>query len=164
MGSGHALAVDATFSDISDETVLARYPGIRLDNVNKDYYRGLLWHQLVLGRCPDCGSWHTPLRPRCPRCWSESVQVVPASGAGSVYLLTRLHQGPPSADVDYATPWPLAAIELVEQPGLRVVATIVDCPPDRLRIGLPVALTWITRDGAPWPAFRPSGEATDVVA
>ena len=164
MGSSDALAVSVSFDHTSDETVLARYPGIRLDNVNKNYYRGLLSRLLMLGRCADCGSWHTPLRPRCPQCWSESVQLVPASGQGCVHLLTRLYQGPPSPDVDYAAPWPLAAIELVEQPGLRVVGTIVDCPTDGLRIGLPVSLTWITRDGAPWPAFRPSGEATDVRA
>jgi uncharacterized OB-fold protein len=164
MGIIDAIALDVSFEEISDETVLARYPGIRLDNVNKNYYRGLLSHRLMIGRCADCGSWHTPLRPRCPQCWSESVRTEPASGRGSVYLLTRLYQGPASPDVDYSTPWPLAAIELVEQPGLRVVSTIVECPPALLRIGLAVSLTWISRDGAPWPAFRPAAEDTDVVA
>jgi uncharacterized OB-fold protein len=149
--------------NIPDETVLARYPEIRLDHVNKEFYRGLLARQLLLGRCSDCGRWHTPLRPRCPECWSEAVQRVPAGGLGTVHLLTRLYQGPPSADVDYSTPWPLAAVELVEQPGLRVATTILDCPPDRLRIGLEVSLTWITRGGAPWPAFRPRHDV-DVVA
>ena len=60
--------------------------------------------------------------------------------------------------------WPLAAIELIEQAGLRFVATIVDCPPEQLRIGLPVELTWITRADAPWPAFRPTPEARNVIA
>ena len=32
----------------------------------------------------------------------------------------------------------------------------MDCPPERLRVGLPVELTWIERDGAPWYAFRPA--------
>jgi uncharacterized OB-fold protein len=149
--------------DITDETVLARYPQLRLDHVNKDFYRGLLSHQLLLGRCADCGRWHTPLRPRCPECWSVNVRREAVQGVGTVHLLTLLHQGPPSPDVDYSTPWPLAAVELVEQPGLRVPATIVDCPPDELRIGLEVSLTWITRDGAPWPAFRPR-KAADVSA
>jgi uncharacterized OB-fold protein len=141
---------------ITDEMVLAQYPTVRLDHLNKHFYRGLLNHELVAGQCSDCRRWHTPLRPRCPECWSESVEVKPVSGRGSVFLLTLLHQGPASPDVDYSTPWPLAAIELTEQPGLRVTATIVDCPPQRLRVGLPVELSWITRGGAPWPAFRPS--------
>jgi uncharacterized OB-fold protein len=62
--------------------------------------------------------------------------------------------------VNYAGGFPLAAIELAEQPGLRVEATVVDCPRDRLRVGLEVELTWIDRDGdpkTPWPAFRPAG-------
>ncbi len=155
---------------ISDATVLERYPNIRLDHVNKQLYKGYLEQRLVLGRCDDCGRWHTPLRPRCPSCWSASVAAAPVSGRGTVHLLTLLHQGPPV--VDYSRPWPLAAIELVEQPGLRFVGTLVDCPAPR--IGLPVELTWITRDDAPWPAFRPASqsaasgsaasEAADVVA
>jgi uncharacterized protein len=148
---------------ISDETVLERYPHIRLDHLNKQLYKGYLEHRLVAGRCGHCGQWHTPLRPRCPSCWSTSVAATPVSGRGTVYLLTLLHQGPPSPDVDYSTPWPLAAIELLEQPGLRVVGTLVDCAPEQLHIGLPVELTWIVRAGAPWPAFRPSSEKLNVV-
>jgi uncharacterized OB-fold protein len=158
------VVTENALASISDETVLARYPQIRLDHLNKHYYRGLLAHQLLAGRCADCSHWHTPLRPRCPNCWSQSVEPTPVSGRGTVYLLTRLYQGPPSADVDYSTPRPLVAVELTEQAGLRVATTIVDCPPDQLRIGLPVELSWISRDGAPWPAFRPIVQDTDVDA
>jgi uncharacterized OB-fold protein len=84
------------------------------------------------------------------------VSPVPVSGRGTVHLLTFLHQGPPVPGLDYAGGFPLAAIELAEQPGLRVEATVVDCPRDQLRVGLAVELTWIDRDGAPWPAFRPA--------
>jgi uncharacterized OB-fold protein len=154
-------AVDT--AEPSDEAVLSAFPRVRLDHVNKHFYRGLLQHRLLAGRCSDCGSWHTPLRPRCPTCWSRSVHYEPVSGHGSVYLITLLHQGPPSPGVEYS-PWPLAAIELAEQPGLRVVATIVDCLPADIRVGQPVELTWITRDDAPWPAFRPADRSADVSA
>ncbi len=135
-----------------DATVLARYPAIRLDHVNKELYRGYLRHELVAGRCADCGLWHTPLRPICPACWSERVAAAPVGGRGTVHTLTLLHQGPPV--VAYSPPWPLAAVELVEQPGLRVAATLVDTPFEQQRVGTVVELTWIERDGAPWPAFR----------
>ncbi|MDV7241857.1 MULTISPECIES: Zn-ribbon domain-containing OB-fold protein [Rhodococcus] len=134
------------------ETVFERFPRIRLDQINIEYYRGLLIHELRAGWCPQCGQWHTPLRPICPSCWSTEIMVRPVRGTGTVHLLTRLHQGPPV--VDYTTPWPLAAIELTEQPGLRIVAPLVDSPETLQRIGQPVELTWIERDGAPWPAFR----------
>ncbi len=152
-------------AQFSDETVLERFPAIRLDHLNKRYYQGLLRQELLAGRCRACGRWHTPLRPICPSCWSPAVNPAPVSGRGTVYLLTFLHQGPPVAGVDYADGFPLAAIELTEQAGLRVEATVVDCPRDRLRVGLEVELTWIERDGdpkTPWPAFRPAGTpATD---
>lgn len=150
---------DATSSDaiaagepVPDEEVFARYPSIRLDRVNIEYYRALLAHRLVMGRCGDCRSWHTPLRPQCPACWSRRVGPQEVVGRGTVHLLTLLHQGPPG--VDYSTPWPLAAVELAEQAGLRIAAPLVDTPRELQRIGQPVELVWSERDGAPWPAFR----------
>ena len=144
-----------------DEAVLERLPDVRLDHLNKRYYLGLLRRELLAGRCRACGTWHTPLRPICPSCWSAEVSSVPVSGRGTVYLLTILYQGPPAPGVDYSGGYPLAAIELAEQAGLRVEATVVDCPRDRLRVGLEVELTWIDRDRGgdqktPWPAFRPA--------
>jgi uncharacterized protein len=142
----------------SDAEVLERFPDVRLDHLNKQYYLGLLRRELLAG-CRACGRWHTPLRPICPSCWSAEVGPVPVSGRGTVHLLTFLHQGPPAPGVDYSGGFPLAAIELAEQAGLRVAATVVDCPRDRLRIGLEVELTWIGREGdpkTPWPAFRPA--------
>ena len=143
--------------DSSDAEVLERFPDVRLDHLNKQYYLGLLRHELLAGHCLVCGTWHTPLRPICPSCWSAQVSPAQVSGCGTVHLLTFLHQGPAAPGVDYTGGFPLAAIELAEQPGLRVEATVVDCPRDRLRIGLAVELTWIDRGGAPWPAFRPAG-------
>lgn len=135
-----------------DAAVLARYPAIRIDHVNKELYRGYLGRELVAGHCADCGRWHTPLRPMCPSCWSARVGPRAVAGDGVVHTLTLLHQGPPV--VEYRPPWPLAAVELAEQAGLRVAATLVDTPADQLRVGQRVMLTWIERDGAPWPAFR----------
>ena len=99
----------------SDERVLERFPDVRLDHLNKQYYEGLLRHELLAGRCRACGRWHTPLRPICPSCWSAGVSPVPVSGRGTVHLLTFLHQGPSAPGVDYSGGFPLAAIELAEQ-------------------------------------------------
>jgi uncharacterized OB-fold protein len=135
-----------------DDEVLARYPVVRIDGVNRELYRGYLRHELVAGHCADCEHWHTPLRPICPSCWSPRVAPRPVEGSGSIYAITLLHQGPPG--VSYSPPWPLAAIELTEQAGLRIAATLVDTPSERQRVGVPVELVWIERDAAPWPAFR----------
>src|ERR1700730_7804860 len=78
----------------SDETLLERFPDVRLDHLNKQYYAGLLRHELLAGRCRACGRWHAPLRPICPSCWSAEVGPAPVSGRGTVHLLTFLHHGP----------------------------------------------------------------------
>lgn len=138
------------------DTVFEAYPGIRLDQVNVPYYAALLERRLVAGHCGECGVWHTPLRSRCPSCWAPAGAPREVSGRGHVHVLTLLHQGPPG--VPYSPPWPLAAVELAEQPGLRIAATLVETSPQQQRVGQPVELTWIERDGAPWPAFRAVAE------
>jgi uncharacterized OB-fold protein len=149
MATGKA---DRDAAPAADAEVMRRYPNARIDQVNVEFYRALLGHRLVVGRCGGCGAWHAPLGTLCPACWSTDVAPTPVSGRGTIHLLTLLHQGPPV--VEYSPPWPLAAVELVEQPGLRVVGTLADTPPALQRIGQPVELVWIERDGAPWPAFR----------
>jgi uncharacterized OB-fold protein len=69
--------------------------------------------------------------------------------------MTVLHVGTPTSGVDYGAGYPVVAVELVEQTGLRYVAPIVDCAKEDLYIGMGVELTWMDRAGEPTPAFRP---------
>jgi hypothetical protein len=79
------------------------------------------------------------------------------SGRGTVHLFIALRQGPPADGVDYAkAPHPVITVELEEQRGLRFTGTITGCALDDIRIGMPVELTWIERNGSPYPAFRPA--------
>jgi uncharacterized OB-fold protein len=134
---------------ISDREVFERLPGRRIDHDTVDFFRGWLQRRLVLSRCGACGRWRRPPAPVCPSCWSDDMRPAEACGDGVIHSLTLLRH----ADGE---PRPLAVIELAEQPGLRVTATIVGCPPSGLRIGLPVRLTWIERGGEPSPAFTPA--------
>jgi uncharacterized OB-fold protein len=138
---------------VDGEEVLARFPRVRLDADNVAHYRGLLEHRLLLNRCADCRTWHHPPRPVCPRCWSREVVAEAVSGRGEIAFVTFLHQGPRAPGVDYEGGWPVAAVELVEQEGLRYAASIVDSPRDRIGVGAPVELVWLERDGEPVAAF-----------
>jgi uncharacterized OB-fold protein len=143
---------------VSDAELVERLPRQRIDHDNKEYYRGWLQRRLLLNRCGKCGKWHHPPKPVCPHCWSSDLRPTAVSGNGTVHLLMLLHQGPPAPGVDYSKgPHPVATVELDEQPGLRLTSTIVGCPVDDLSIGMRVALTWLERDGAPFPAFTPAG-------
>ena len=147
--------------EVSDAEVLARYPTTTIDQDNKEFYKGWLRRRLLFNRCAACGHWHHPPAPLCPQCWSTDVVPTEVSGRGTVHLLIRLYQGPPAPGVDYTKgPYPVVAVELAEQTGLRFTSTVVDCPPEELRIGLPVALAWIDRAGAPFPVFEPATDKT----
>ena len=66
-----------------------------------------------------------------------------------------LRQGPAAPDVDYSiSPHPVTTIELEEQQGLRFTSTVINCPLEDIKIGIPVELTWIERFGAPFPVFK----------
>lgn len=142
-------------TDVSDEELLAQLPGVYIDHDNKDHWKGMLRRRLMINRCQDCGYWIYPPRPLCPECWSERIEAEEVSGRGSIYLLILYHQGREIPGVDYATPYPVAAVELEEREGLRYLAPIVDAPKERIQIGAPVELVWIERSGTPAPAFRP---------
>lgn len=139
----------------TDEQVLDAFPSAPIDHDNKEHYRGRLQHRLLINKCTDCGTWSQPPRGICPACLSDRVQATAVSGRGIVYLTVFLHQGPPAPGVDYSSPHPVVAVELEEQDGLRFTAALVDAPLSDIRIGMPVELTWIDREGEPTPAFRP---------
>ena len=141
--------------EISDEEVLARLPGIRIDHDNKAYYRGLLQRRLMLNRCQRCQAWHHPPKASCPTCWSWEVSPTEVAGKGQVYLFSFLN-GLPAQD-NPAEPFPVVAVELAE--GVRFTSTLVNCPKAEIEIGMPVELTWIERNGAPFPAFQPARNA-----
>jgi uncharacterized OB-fold protein len=151
----------AESSTVTDAELVERLPRVRIDHDNRQYYRGWLERRLLVNRCAACQRWHHPPKPVCPHCWSGDLQATEVSGRGTVHLLMLLHQGPPAPGVDYsAGPHPVATVELVEQPALRLTSTIVDCAIGDIEIGMPVELTWIERDGVPFPAFRPASATT----
>ena len=60
------------------------------------------------------------------------------SGRGTVYSYTVTHQDVPG----YTAPFAVVIVELEEQAGLRMVSNVVDVPPEDVRIGMPVEVTF----------------------
>jgi uncharacterized OB-fold protein len=137
-----------------DEALVARFKGVALTRDSKPHFQGRLERRLLINRCQDCGAWRHPPAPICSTCWSDRVEPTEVSGRGVIHLLIFLHQGPAAEGVDYATPYPVATVELDEQPGLRFTSTVVGSPNEAIAIGRRVKLDWIDRDGAPLPVFR----------
>jgi uncharacterized OB-fold protein len=146
-------------TEVTDEELLRRFPGQRIDHDNREMFRARLDHRLLINRCDDCGLWRHPPRPICPSCWSTRVAPTEVSGTGTIYMAIFLHQGPPAEGVDYHTPYPVVTVELDEQAGLRFTSTVVGSTNEDIRIGRRVELDWIDRAGSPLPVFRVTEDA-----
>jgi uncharacterized OB-fold protein len=139
-----------------DEDVFANFHDVHIDRDNIEHYCGLMQRRLLINQCGDCGHWIYPHRPMCPACLSWNVTPTEVSGRGKLYMYTLLQQSrDPDAPLD--APLQIAAIELVEQAGLRYLSQVVDCPLEALQHDMPVELTWLEHGGRHWPAFRPVG-------
>lgn len=143
-----------TTTAISDDELVQRFPGEPITLDNAAHYRGRLRRELLINRCADCSRWHAPPKPVCPDCWSSRVSAEPVSGDGEIFMAIFLHRGPAAPGVDYRVPYPVVTVELGEQEGLRFTSTVVGAANDDIRIGAPVRLAWIERNGSPLPVFE----------
>ncbi len=111
-------------------------------------------HRLVHQRCQGCGEAVFYLRTVCPFCSCEDLDVVAAEGRGEVYSFTTQHRaGHPSFAAD--VPYTIVLVDLPE--GVRVLADLVDCPPEEVRVGMQVEVLF--DDVTPeltLPRFRPA--------
>lgn len=140
---------------LTDREVFDRFAQVMINRDNIEHYRALADGRLLINRCQDCGYWVYPHRPLCPECFSWDVAPTQVSGKGRVFTFTLLQQlRDPNSFL--AGPVPAAAVELVEQPGLRYLARIVNCPSDQIALDMPVSLTWLDEDGRLTPAFEPA--------
>jgi uncharacterized OB-fold protein len=135
----------------------ALYPPLPApDDLTRFFWDGLKQHRLLILRCQECGNYiHYP-RPICNKCLSMNLAPDQVSGRGTLYSYTVTMQAfhPYFAD---KVPYVLAVVELVEQEGLKITTNIIDCPENRLHIGMPVEVVF--REVAPGftlPLFRPA--------
>ncbi|TAK99497.1 MAG: hypothetical protein EPO08_16230 [Rhodospirillaceae bacterium] len=140
---------------LSDHDVFALFPNVMIDRDNIAHYRALAAGHLAINRCGDCGYWVYPHRPMCPECLSWNVTPTEVSGQGRVFMFTLIHQlRDPHSNI--MEPVVVAAIELVEQAGLRYLSRIVNCPLEEITLDMPVSLTWIPEGAPRSPAFEPA--------
>ena len=140
---------------LSDQEVFTLFPNVMINHDNIAHYRALATGHLLINRCDDCGYWIYPHRPLCPKCLSWNVTPTEVSGQGRIFMFTLIHQlrDPDSIIME---PVAAAAIELIEQAGLRYLSRIVNCPLDEITLDMPVALTWIHDGVRLLPAFEPT--------
>ena len=128
------------------------------DDVTAFYWRGAAEGTLLVLRCEACGYLSHPPDVACARCGAAALDPAPMSGFGTVYSFTIVRQAFDPAFLP-EIPYVVALVELDEQPGLLLLANIVDTDIDAVDIGLRVEVTFEERDGYAVPQFRPSDHA-----
>ena len=98
----------------------------------RPYWDYLKAHRMHVQRCASCERFYFPPSDYCPRCLSTDVAWTPVSGRGTVYTFTIVAKPTQPFFVDRA-PYVYALVEL--DTGVRLPTAIVDCDPERLRIG-----------------------------
>ena len=104
-------------------------------------------------RCQRCGYYIHPPAPICPVDLSKDLAPEPVSGRGTVHTFTLNHQ---PWIPGYDPPYAVAIVELEEQEGLRLMTNVVGCPPEDVRVGMPVRVTFEHHDDVWLPLFTPA--------
>lgn len=123
----------------------------KTDDASRAYWTGGADGQLRIAWCEQCRRFVHPPKPTCRDC-DAVLSFAPVSGAGVVFTYTVSHQ---QFHHDVPTPFVIALVELVEQPGLRLVANIVDCDPEFVHSGMPVHVRFERHEDAFVPVFGP---------
>jgi uncharacterized OB-fold protein len=115
------------------------------------YWEGTARGELLLQRCRSCGTTYFPPQPSCPACSADDVEIVRASGRGSLYgyVITQL------AAPGFEAPYVIAVVELDEGPRLLTNLVDVEPDPDRLVLDTPVEVVFEPVGDVALPMFRP---------
>lgn len=131
----------------------------RLDDRNREFWTGGAQGELRFWRCQDCKHYVHPPQPLCPQCLSKNLAVEAVSGRATLASYTVNHQPwMPGPELPYV----VGIVEIVEQPSVRLMTNIVNCPHDALAVGMPVRVVFEHHpdpDGDVYiPLFEPDGE------
>ncbi len=125
------------------------------DEISAPFFDGAREGKLMLQHCTNCGQWSFPVRERCPHCFAASLEWKPASGKGTLYTYTIMHQvmNPGFAS---SVPYNVSQVDLAE--GVRMIANVVGIANTDLKPGMALEVVFEdVGEGVSLPKFRPAG-------
>ena len=125
----------------------------RVNDENRFFWTSGEDGQLRFLRCDECGFLVHPPSPICPECLCKQLTPTAVSGRATVATFTVNHQ---PWIPGYDPPYVIALIEIDEQPSVRLMTNVVGCPPDDVRIGMRVQVTFEHHDDVWLPLFEPA--------
>lgn len=114
------------------------------------YRENLAAGKFAIQRCAACGNRAVfPPRAICPHCGGTALCWQDASGIGTVYSTTVVHDRPEKGGDRN-----IALIDLAE--GARLMSRVEGVPPGEVTIGMKVRARIATGDGLPLLVFDPA--------
>jgi uncharacterized OB-fold protein len=114
------------------------------------YWEGTARGELRLQRCRTCATTYFPPQPCCPACASDDVDIVRASGRGSLHGYVITHLAAPG----FEAPYVIAVVELAEGPRLLTNLVGVAPDPEALILDAPVEVEFDPVGDVVLPVFR----------
>ena len=115
-----------------------------MEGMTKEFYENCSRGELCFQRCSGCEKLRHVPTSRCASCGSWEWGWSRSTGRGKLVTWTVVRR-PMHPDFAEDVPYAPAVIELDE--GVRMVSWVVDCPPDELRLGMPVTVVFDAVDG-----------------
>ncbi|MBS0641613.1 MAG: Zn-ribbon domain-containing OB-fold protein [Proteobacteria bacterium] len=124
------------------------------DDISAPFFDGARQGRLMLQHCTACSKWSFPVRERCPHCFAPKLEWRAASGRGTLYTFTIMHQvmNPGFAS---SVPYNVAQVDLEE--GVRMVSNVIGISNDALKVGMKLeAVFEDVGENVSLPKFRPA--------
>jgi uncharacterized OB-fold protein len=112
-----------------------RKPLPHIDEESRPWWEAAQRHELYVQKCRDCGDLRFHPRAQCTSCLSSRTEWIRCKGTGKIYTFTVTRQNQAAGFRD-SLPYVMAWVEVDE--GLKMLTNIVDCPPEQVKIGMPV--------------------------
>ena len=126
------------------------------DQDTAEFWSGCARHQLLMQRCARCKQFRFYPRPMCPHCNSMESEWVRMSGRGRVYSWV-VARPPVLPAFQSLVPYAVVLVALDEDPELRLVGNLLDCPLEEIRMDMPVEVTFQeVAEGVTLPQWRPA--------
>jgi uncharacterized protein len=106
-----------------------------VDEESRPFWEALQRHELYIQKCRDCGDLRYHPRALCTNCLSSRTEWVRSKGNGKIYTFTVTNQNQ-APGFRESLPYVMAWVDLDE--GVKMLTNIVDCPPQEVKIGMPV--------------------------
>lgn len=106
------------------------------DDETQPFWDAALEGKLVGNKCSNCGTFRLPPTPFCYECQHRETEWVELPGTGAIYSFIIVRH-PLRPEMQEAVPYVSAVIEVdgTQGAGARMLANVVDCDPEKVKIG-----------------------------